>query len=76
MFRLNEAIARAALNGKKVLKKDLAAKIWPDSTEAAQQVNMTALCRGKKMKVAPEWVVAICKECECSADFLFGLKDE
>lgn len=76
MFRLNEAILKAGLKGKKVFKKDLAAKIWPDSTEAAQQVNMTALCRGKKMKVAPEWVVAICKECECSADFLFGLSEE
>lgn len=76
MFRLNEAILKAALKGKKVFKKELAAKIWPDSTESAQQVNMTALCSGKKMKVAPEWVEVICKECECSADYLFGLKDE
>ena len=76
MFRINEAILRSEINGKKVFKKDLAAKMWPDSSEAAQQVNMTALCRGKKLKVAPEWVEIICKECGCTADFLFGLKDE
>lgn len=76
MFRINEAILRSEIKGKKVFKKDLAAKMWPDSSEAAQQVNMTALCRGKKLKVAPEWVEIICKECGCTADFLFGLKDE
>lgn len=76
MFRINEAISRAAANGKKVFKRDLSKQMWPDSTELAQQVNMTALCRGKKQKVAPEWVEIICKECECSADYLFGLKDE
>lgn len=76
MFRINEAILRAGLKGKKVFKKDLAAKMWPDSTEAGQQVNMTALCCGKKQKIAPEWVVIICKECECSADYLFGLLEE
>lgn len=76
MFRLNEAILKAGLKGKKVFKKELAAKMWPDSTESAQQVNMTALCSGRKQKIAPEWVEIICKECDCSADYLFGLTEE
>lgn len=76
MFRINEAILKAAQNGKKVFKKDLAAKMWPDSTPAAQQVNMTALCSGRKQKVSVEWVTIICKECGCTADYLFGLSDK
>ena len=76
MFRIDEAICRAKANGKKVKKKELAAKLWPDSSEAAQQVAMTALCTGRKQKVNPDWVVTICKETGVSADFLFGLTND
>lgn len=76
MFRIDEAIGRAKANGKRVLKKELAAKLWPDSSEAAQQVNMTALCTGRKQKIAPEWVETICQETGVSADFLFGLTND
>ena len=44
MMRIEQAIARAKEQGKKVLKKDIAARLWPDSTEVGQQVNMTSLC--------------------------------
>ena len=37
-LRIEEAIARAMANGTKVLKKDIAAKLWPDSVESAQQL--------------------------------------
>ena len=67
---------RARERGKKIYKKELAAKMWPNSTETGQMVNMTGLCSGRRTKVDPEWVEIICKECECSADFLFGLSDE
>lgn len=76
MIRIEQAIARAKEQGKPVLKKDLAAKLWPDSSEAAQQVNMTNLCNGRRDAVKPEWVSIICETCGCSADFLFGLKNE
>lgn len=76
MIRLEEAIARARANGKKVLKKDIAAKLWPNGNESVQQVNMTKLCAGKTWKVAPEWVEIICEMTGCSADFLFGLSNE
>lgn len=75
-LKLNEAIARAESRGKKIFKKELAAKIWPSSRPESQVVNMTNLCSGVTKKVNPEWIITICKETECSADFLLGLKDE
>lgn len=76
MMRIEQALARAKDMGKKVLKKDIAAKLWPDATQAAQQVNMTALCSGKTARISPEWVAIICEMTGCSADFLFGLSNE
>ena len=73
MKRIEQAIARAKEQGKKVLKKDIAAKLWPDSTQAAQQVNMTALCNGSTARISPEWVAIICEMTGCTADFLFGI---
>lgn len=75
-LRVNEAIARSEANGKKVLKKDIAARLFEGSSESAQQVNMTNLCNGTTKRIVPEWVVIICKMCDCSADYLFGLCDE
>lgn len=76
MMRIEQAIARAKEQGKKVFKKDIAAKLWPDSTPAAQQVNMTALCSGKTGKISADWVAIICDMTGCSADFLFGISNE
>lgn len=76
MIRIEEAIARAKANGNKVLKKDIAAKLWPNSLESAQQVNMTKLCSGKLVSVRPEWLNIICDMCNCSADYLIGRTNE
>ena len=76
MMRIEQALARAKEQGNKVLKKDLAAKLWPDSAPAAQQVNMTSLCAGKTAKINPDWVNIICEMCGCSADFLFGISND
>lgn len=75
-LRLNEAIARSEMNGKKVLKKDLAAKIWPNSRTEAQTVNMSNLCSGITQKINPEWITIICQELGCTADFLLGINDK
>ena len=75
MIRIEQAIARAKEQGKKVRKKDLAAKFWPDSTPAAQQVNMTGLCAGKRTKIDPDWVNIICEMCGCTPNFLFGFNE-
>lgn len=74
-LRVNEAIARSEANGKKVFKKDIAARLFAGASEAAQQVNMTNLCSGVTKRILPEWVVIICEMCGCSADYLFGLED-
>ena len=76
MIRIEQALARAKDQGKTILKKDLAAKLWPESSEAAQQVNMTNLCNGRRDAVKPEWVKIICETCGCTADFLFGLSND
>lgn len=75
-LRVNEAIARSAMNGKKVFKKDIAARLFEGASESAQQVNMTNLCNGTTKRIVPEWVVIICEMCGCSANFLFGLSDK
>ncbi len=76
MMRIEQAIARAKEQGKKVLKKDIAARLWPDSVPAAQQVNMTNLCNGVTARIAPEWINIICEMTGCTADFLLGLSNE
>lgn len=76
MIKIEQALARSKEQGKKVLKKELAAKLWPDSSAIAQQVNMTALCSGKTTKINHEWVKIICEMTGCTADFLFGITKE
>lgn len=72
-FRIEEAIAIARSEGKKIRKKDLAVKLWPETdSEAARQVNMSNLCGGRVKRIQPEWIDIICEECGCSADFLLG----
>lgn len=76
VFRIEEAIARAKTKGIKVMKKDISARLWPDSVDSARQVNMTKLCTGRTYGIRPEWVVIICEMCECTADYLFGLSND
>lgn len=72
MLKIDEAIDCAKKRGIKIKKKELAAKLWPDSTESAQQVSMTKLCAGRKKLINPDWVVIICRECGVTPNFLFG----
>lgn len=73
MFRINEAIARAATMGLAVSKKAVAARLWPEKNLSTQQVNMTRLCAGRTLRVKVEWVPIICEMCNCTADYLFGI---
>ena len=75
MIRIEQAIARAKEKGNKVLKKDIAARLWPDSTGVGQMVNMTRLCAGKT-RIVHDWVRIICEMTGCTADFLFGLSND
>lgn len=74
-LKVKEAIARSEAKGKKVYKKDIAARLFEGVSESAQQVNMTNLLNGKTQRIKPEWVVVICQMCGCSSDYLFGLED-
>lgn len=76
MLRIDEAIARAKTDGRKIMKKEIAARLWPDTSPVGQQVNMSALCSGKKSRINIEWVGIICEMTGCSADFLFGLSND
>lgn len=76
MLRINEALSRCERMGKKVYKKDLAALLWSDSNANAQQVNMTKLVNGTSKKVSIEWVEILCRELNCTADYLFGLSND
>ena len=76
MLRIEEALARAKQQGRKVYKKDIAARLWPDASEAARQVAMTRLCSGRTERVTLEWVQIITEMTGCTADFLFGLSND
>ena len=76
MIRIEQAIARAKEQGRKVLKKDIAAALWPDANPANQQIKMTLLCKGKTTRIEPGWVKIICEQTGVSADFLLGISNE
>lgn len=75
-LKVNEAIALSAANGKKVLKKDIATRLFPGVSTTTQQVNMTSLCNGKTKRILPEWVIVICEMCDCTPNYLFGYDDK
>lgn len=71
-LKIEEAIAMARVNGQKIMKTDIAARIWPNNVLSAQRVNMTRLCTGETASVKPEWINIICDMTGCTADFLLG----
>lgn len=73
MLRIKEAITAAKTAGRKITKKQLAQRIWPDSSVHVAQINMSNLCMGRTKYVPPQWIKIICEECGCSADFLLGI---
>ena len=76
MLKLKEAIARSEMNGKKIMKKEIAARLWATSNKQTRQVNMTNLLNGRTKKINFEWVIIICTMLDCTADYLFGLQKD
>lgn len=74
-LKLKEAIARAEMRGGNVKKSEIASRLWPDSSQKTQTVNMGNLYRGTTKTVSPEWVVILCEMLDCSANFLFGMEE-
>lgn len=74
-LKINEAIARSEVMGRKVFKKDIAAKLFPNQPQSTQQVNFANLCTGRTQRVKPEWIIVICDMCECTPQFLLGMDE-
>lgn len=76
-LKINEAMAlHTARTGERLEKKKLAALLFADApTDSARQVAMTNICRGRTLRIKPEWIPIICNYCGCSADFLFGMEN-
>lgn len=74
-IRLNEAFAFAKDSGKKVMKKSLAAELWPGSRPKTAHANISNLCNGKTKKIDIGAVPVICKALGVSADYLFGIDE-
>lgn len=72
MFYINEAIEFANSQGKKIKKKDISARLWPNSSESGRRMNMASLCGGKMKRIDHEWVGIICDMCGCTPNFLFN----
>lgn len=76
MLKINEAILRSGLQGRRIMKKDIAARLFPGVPVTTQQVNFTNLVTGRTRRIDPEWVRIICEMCGCDPNFLFGFEKE
>lgn len=74
-LRIEEAIAKANYNGRKVKKKDIASRIFEGASEVSQAIRMTSLINGNTRRVDPEWVLTICEMCDVTPNYLFGVED-
>lgn len=74
VLRINEAFERSKMNGKRILKKELSKKLWPESNEKARLVAMHRLTSGKMIYINPDWVMVLCEELNCDPNFIFGVE--
>jgi len=74
MFRITDAFVIAVAKGKKVQKKKLAEKLWPEASGTSRAININRLFSGKTQKIDPKWVPIICAELDCTPGFLFGME--
>lgn len=77
LLRIEEAMARyRCRHGEKLKKQQLAAALFPDSSEAVQRQCLGRLISGRYSRINPDWVPVICRVCDCSADYLFNMSEE
>lgn len=74
MLRIREAFLHAEMKGKKIEKRQLAAKIWPNSTQKSSEQLLQRLMNGKAETIRIDFVQIICNELGCDANFLFDIK--
>ena len=71
-LRINEAIAFAESNGRKLYKKDLGKLLFGTDNEQSTKVSVTNLCSGRTKRFTVEQVLTICDFCGCDPNYLFG----
>lgn len=70
---MNEAFAYAKKIGNKIMRRDFAMALWPNSRAKSAHANLCNLCNGKTKKVDIEAVPVICTTLGVTSDYLFGL---
>lgn len=71
-LRINEAIAYNEMQGKKIVKKDLALLLFPESSEESAQVSFNCLRTGKTTRIKVEWITKLCKALDVKPNQLLG----
>ncbi len=71
-LKLNESVALANAKGIKILKKDLAAKLFIGSDPHSQRVLFSRLASGRTKRISVEHIETICDICQVTPNFLFG----
>ena len=74
-FRIIEALALFTARTGQSCERELASKLWPQSTENTQIVNMRNLKSGKTKNLDFDSIVIICDLCKCDPNFLIGWKN-
>ena len=71
-IRLKEAVLHAQLKGRVIVKGQLANKLFPSENPKTSSVTFYKYMSGKSFMINRETVSRICKELECTPNFLFG----
>lgn len=75
-YEVEKALTRAR-SKRKVLKRDLALKLFPQNeAESTRQVKLTRILNGEVSRLTAEQINIICDFLGCSADFLVGRTDD
>lgn len=72
-LKIKEAFARSEMRGKKVFKKDVSNRLFPNQPKSTQQVKFTNLVNGTTKRITATQVRILCEMLDCDANFLFGL---
>lgn len=78
-LKINQAINNANRvkenkGERKVLKKEIGARLWPDSNDSARQVNLSKLLRGATKSISADQVSILCEVLGCTPNDLFEYK--
>ena len=73
-LRITDAIIQANKQGNNLLMRDIAEVLWPESSTAVRQVNMSRLVTGKLKYIKIDWIRIICDMTGVDANFLFKIK--